>query len=69
MSTLAALPEVVEQEPADEERQRNVWDHYEQEILKAVNDDQWIPYTPDFFDKIRAEVSQRCQAKQPEKTA
>jgi len=67
MSTLTAPPNVAEQELTDEEQQRKMWDYYEQEVLKAVESDTWIPYTPDFFDKIREEVKQRLQAKQAEK--
>jgi len=69
MSTLTTPSNVAEQELTDEERQRKMWDYYEQEVLKAVESDRWIPYTPDFFDKIREEVRQRRQAKQAEKTA
>ena len=67
MSTLTAPPNVAEQELTDEEQQRKMWDYYEQEVLKAVESDTWIPYTPYFFDKIREEVKQRLQAKQAEK--
>ena len=73
MSTLTAPPNVskrvAEPEFSEEERQQKMWDHYEQEVLKAVESDTWIPYTPDFFDKIRERVRQRHQAKQAEETA
>ena len=67
MSTLIASPNVAEQKLTDEEQQQKMWDYYEQEVLKATESDRWIPYTPDFFDKIREEVKQRLQAKQAEK--
>jgi hypothetical protein len=38
-------------------------------MFESVKSDKWIPYTPDFFDKIREEVRQWLQAKQAEKTA
>ena len=69
MSTLTAPPNVAEQELTEEERQQKMWDYYEQEVLKAVESDTWIPYTPDYFDKIRERVRQRLQAKQSGKTA
>jgi len=69
MSTLTAPPNAAEQELAGEERQQKMWDYYEQEVLKAIESDRWIPYTPDFFDKIRERVRQRCQTKQAEATA
>jgi len=71
--------QVAEQELADEtayfeklaetERQRKIWDYYEQEVLKALDDDKWIPYTPDLLDKIREEVRQRLQTQQAVETA
>jgi len=71
--------QVAEQELADEtayfeqlaeaQRQRKIWDYYEQEVMKALESDTWIPYTPDFWDKIRANVEQRLQEKQTGKTA
>ena len=67
MSTFTAPPNVAEQELTNEEQQRKIWDYYEQEVLKAIESDRWIPYTPDFFDKIREEVRQRLRAKQAEK--
>jgi len=54
--------------PASEEHKQKVYDYYERECLKALEGKK-IPYTPDFFDKIREEVRQRLQEKQREKTA
>ena len=67
MSLLTAPPDVAESELTDEEQK--MWDYYEQEVLKAVESDRWIPYTPDYFDKMRERVRQRLQAKQSEETA
>ena len=67
MSTLAALPIVAAPECTDEEQQ--TWDYYEQEILKTLKKDKSVPYTSEFWDKIRADVEQRLQAKQAEETA
>ena len=85
MSTLAAPPladsisppmmdefivqQLIEQGyPADEEHVQKVWDYYERECLKAL-EGKSIPYTPDFWDRVRENVRQRVQAKQTEKTA
>ena len=54
--------------PADEEHVQKVWDYYERECLKALKGKS-IPYTPDFWDRVRENVRQRVQAKQSEKTA
>ena len=67
MSTLTAPPNVAEQELTEEEQQ--AWDYYEQEILKTLKKDKSVPYTSEFWDKIRADVEQRLQAKRAEKTA
>jgi len=69
MSTLTAPPIVAEPESTEDERQQAMWDYYEREVLKAIESDRWIPYTPDYFDKIRERVRQRHQAKQAEETA
>ena len=63
MSTLTAPPNVPTQ-VAEEERQQKVWDYYEQEVMKAIESDTWIPYTSDFFDNIREKVKQRLQSQQ-----
>jgi len=68
MSTLTAPSNLAEQELADEERQQKMWDYYEKEVLKAIESDRWVPYTPDYFDKMRERVKQRLQAKQAEET-
>ena len=67
MSTLAALPIVTEPECTGEEQQ--IWDYYEQEILQTLKKDKSVPYTSEFWDKIRADVELRLQAKQAEETA
>ena len=69
MSTLTAPPNVAEQELTEEEQQQKMWDYYEQEVLKAIESDTWIPYTPDYFDKIRERVRQRLQTNQSGETA
>jgi len=71
--------QVAEQELADEtayfeklaetERQRKIWDYYEQEVLRGLNSGPSIPLTPDFWDDIQAEVQQRLRTQQAEKTA
>ena len=79
--------QVAEQELADEaayfeqlaeaQRQRKIWDYYEQEVLKAIDsadkgkgtrietEEDWEK----FLGNIRANVEQRRQARQAEKTA
>ena len=54
---------------AEKERIQAIRDYYERECLKAVESDTWIPYTPDFFDKIDEEIRQELQAQQAVKTA
>jgi len=63
MSTLTAPPNVAEQELTEEERQQKIWDYYEQEVMKAIDSDRWIPYTPDYFDKLRREAHERREAR------
>ena len=64
MSTLIAPSNVAEPELTEEEQQ--AWDYYEQEILKTLKKDKSVPYTSEFWDKIRADVEQRLQAKRAE---
>ena len=64
MSTLTAPPNVAEQELTEEERQRKMWDYYEQEVLRGLNSGQSIPLPPDFWDEIREEVRQRLRTQQ-----
>jgi len=63
MSTLTASPNVAEQELTEEERQQKVWDYYEQKVLEALEDDAWIPYTPDFWENLRQEAHDRREAR------
>ena len=67
MLTLTAPSNVAEPELTEEEQQ--TWDYYEQEILKTLKKDKSVPYTAEFWDRIRADVEQRLQAKRAEKTA
>ena len=69
MSLLTAPPNVAEPELTEEEQQQRMWDYYEQEVLKAVESDTWIPYTEDYFDKVRERVKQRLQEKRAKETA
>ena len=63
MSTLTAPQSVAESELAEEERQRKIWDYYEQEVLKALESDVRIPGTPEFWEKLRKEVHQRRESR------
>ena len=69
MSLLTAPPNVAEPELTEEEQQQRMCDYYEQEVLKAVESDTWIPYTEDYFDKVRERVKQRLQEKRAKETA
>ena len=70
MSILTAPQDVAESgvQPELSEEERKMWDYYEQEVLKAIDNDKWVPMTPEFWDKIRADVEQRLQAKRAAKT-
>ena len=67
MSTLTVPPHVAEQGLTEKEQQ--AWDYYEQEILKTLKKDKSVPYTSEFWDKIRADVEQRLQAQRTKETA
>ena len=62
MSMLTAPPNVPTQ-AAEEERQQKVWDYYEQEVMKAIESDTWIPGTPEFWEKLRNEAHERREAR------
>jgi hypothetical protein len=49
---------------AEEEHVRKIWAYYEKEVMNAIESDTWIPYTPDFWDKIHEDIEQRLQAQQ-----
>jgi len=63
MSTFTAPPNVAGLELTEEERQQKMWDYYDQEVLKAIESDTWIPGTPDFWDKLRKEAHERREAR------
>jgi len=67
MSILTAPPNVAnrvaEPELSQEERQREIWDFYEQEVMKAVESDTWIQGTPEFWEKLRQEARERREAR------
>ena len=67
MSTLTAPQDVAEAELTEEDQK--MWDYYEQEILKTLKKGKSVPYDAEFWENIRADVEQRLQAKQAEKTA
>ncbi|MCL2743536.1 MAG: hypothetical protein FWE67_06780 [Planctomycetaceae bacterium] len=66
MST-QSLPNVPEQntgvELTEEERERKIWAYYEQEVLKAIESDRWIPGTPEFWENLRKEAHERREAR------
>ena len=48
---------------AEAQRQRKIWDYYEQEVLKAIESDTWIEGTPEFWEKKRREAHERREAR------
>ena len=48
---------------AEAERQRKIWDYYEQEVLKAIESDTWVEGTPEFWEKLRNEAHERREAR------
>jgi hypothetical protein len=65
--------QVAEQELADEtayfeklaeaQRQRKIWNYYEQEVLKAIESDTWIEGTLEFWEKLRQGAHERREAR------
>jgi hypothetical protein len=61
--------QVVEQELADEaayfeklaeaERQRKIWDYYEQEVLRGLESGEPIPLTPEFWSEFLRKREER----------
>ena len=70
MSTLTVPQDAAEADVQPEltEEKRKMWDYYEQEVMKAIENDKWVPYNAEFWDKIHADVEQRLQAKKATKT-
>ena len=64
MSTLTAPQDVAELS----EDERKMWDYYEQEVMRGLESGPPMPFTPEFWVKIREEVEQRLQAKRAGKT-
>jgi hypothetical protein len=61
MSTLTVPQDVAEPELSEEERK--MWDYYEQEVLKAIESDQWTEGTPEYWEKLRKEAHERHKAR------
>ena len=40
-----------------------MWDYYEQEVPKAVENDTWIQGTPEFWEKLRKEAHERRETR------
>jgi len=45
------------------EDEQEMWDYYEREVLKAINNGKSVPYTPDFWDTLRKEAHERREAR------
>jgi hypothetical protein len=61
MSALTVPPNVPLEVPTEEQRQ--LWDYYEQEVLKALESDTWTPLTPEFWEKFCNEAHERREAR------
>ncbi|MCL2711453.1 MAG: hypothetical protein FWE95_11285 [Planctomycetaceae bacterium] len=62
MSTLTAPPTVAEQEFANEERQRRMWDYYEQEVMRGLESGPPIPLTPEYWSDFLQKREERKAA-------
>jgi hypothetical protein len=69
MSTLTAPQNVIEQDLAEEERQRKVTAYYEREIQRGFDSGTPIPVTPEFWDELNAEIELAYHEKRKGKTA
>jgi hypothetical protein len=65
MSTLTAPQNVAEPELTEEERK--MWDHYEREVLKAIDSDTWTPMTPEYWSDFLRKRAERKAARQTER--
>ena len=66
MTTLTAPPNVSKQ-AAEEERQREMWDYYEQEVLHGLESGPPIPLTPEYWNEFLRKREERKAARQTEK--
>ena len=62
MSTLSAPPNVPTQ-AAEEERQQKITAYYEREIQKGLESGPPIPVTPEFWDKLNADIEEERRQK------
>jgi len=65
MSTLTVPQDVAESELSEEDRK--MWDYYEQEVLKAIESDQWIEVTPEYWSEFLRKREERKAARQAER--
>jgi len=64
MSTLTAPQKnVAEPELTEEERQRRITAYYEREIQRGLDSGPPIPLTPEFWEKLNAEIEQAYHEK------
>ena len=47
---------------AQAEQKRKVQAYYDAKLREAIDEDVWIPATPDFYENILAGVKERSQA-------
>jgi len=59
MSTLIASPNVAERELTDEQRQRKIWDYYEQEVMRGLESGPPIPMTPEYWSDFLQKREER----------
>ena len=51
------------------EQRKKIHAYYDAKLREAVEQDVWIPATPEFYEKILAGIKERGEAKQREKSA
>jgi len=54
---------------AQAEHKRKVQAYYDAKLREAIDEDVWIPATPEFYEKLRAGIKERGQARRREKSA
>jgi len=63
MSTLIASHNVAERELTDEQRQRKIWDYYEQEVMRGLESGPPIPMTPEYWSDFLQKREERKSEK------
>ena len=51
------------------ERKKKTQAYYDRKLKEAIEEDVWIPGTPEFYEKLLEGIKERHRAKQQEKSA